>query len=310
MKRFFALAVLWLMTFQVWSANVDEVTAHARAQHFLNSQSANGRMMSPAPSHLKLVHVELNSTAAIPVYYVYNSSNAFVIISGEDRTREVLAYGDQALDMNQMPGNMKYWLSLYKQQLEYLQAHPDVRVNPTQRSGQSVNPLLTANWSQDAPYWNECPVFGNDTCYSGCPATSLSMVFHYWKYPRQQTPAAPSYMLPTYGVVLPELPPTVFDWNNMLDDYVDGMYNDVQAAAVAHLMRYIGQVEEMDYTISGSGAYGSDVLRAVKFFEYDQNAQHLFKTDDLGYVNYSDSQWGCPHPERTHRRPSHCVSCL
>ena len=78
----------------------------------------------------------------------------------------------------------------------------------------------------------------------------------------------------------------------MLDNYTAGNYNDVQATAVAHLMRYIGQAEEMDYTISGSGAYGNDVLRAVKFFEYDQNAQLLFKTDDLGYAYYSDAQWG------------------
>ena len=287
----FLLAALLLSAIQVWSASVDEAAARTRAQHFLNHQISTGRMMAPARNGLKLAHVELNN-AAVPVYYIFNAGNSFVIVSGDDRGHEVLAYGDQALDMNQMPANMRYWLSLYKHQIEYLQTHPDVQVNAPQRVGQTVNPLLTANWSQDAPYWNECPVFGTDTCFTGCPATSLSMVFHYWKYPKQQTPAAPSYTMPSYGVVLPELPPTIFDWANMLDDYIEGCYNDVQASAVAHLMRYIGQVEEMDYTISGSGAYGNDVLRAVKFFEYDQNAQLLFKADDLGYANYTDTQWG------------------
>ena len=292
MKRLLFLAAFLLAAPQMCSANVDEAEAQARAQRFLLSQARTGRVMTRTTGNLKLAHVEMNSMhASTPVYYIFNSDDGYVVVSGEDRAREILAYGDQPLDVKTMPENMKYWLSLYKRQLEFLLANPSIEVSLPLRAGQSVNPLLTANWSQNAPYWNECPVFGNDTCYTGCPATSLSMVFHYWKYPKQQTPAAPSYMIPTYGTVLPELPPTTFDWDNMLDNYNAGGYNDVQAAAVAHLMRYIGQVEEMDYTISGSGAYGKDVLRAVKYFEYDQNAQLLFKTDDLGYANYSDEQW-------------------
>ena len=297
MKRIHLLfAILLLSATQIRSANVDQASALLKAQQFLASQTVRGRMMTSSQGDLKLVHIEKNSkNATLTAYYIFGAKDGFVVVSGDDRAREILAYGDHALDLNNMPANMKYWLSLYKQQMDFLQDNLDIQVNnaslmATQRANQSVNPLITANWSQNTPYWNECPAFGTDTCYSGCPATSLSMVFHYWKYPKQQTPAVPSYTMPTYGVVLPELPPTVFDWANMIDDYT-GDYTQTQASAVAHLMRYIGQAEEMDYTISGSGAYGKDVLRAVKFFEYDQNAQLLFKTDDLGYANYSDMQW-------------------
>ena len=292
-----ALLLLTVMASQLRAANVDVAMAQTAAQRFLTARSSSGQMMAPAVGDLTLAHIEWNSgLSQTPVFYIFNAANSFVIVSGDDRGQDILAYGDGALNTDMMPANMKYWLSCYKRQLEFLQAHPEIQVQvpslqDSQRAAQSVNPLLTANWSQNAPYWNECPVYGTDTCYTGCPATSLSMVFHYWKYPRQQTPAVPSYMTPSYAVVLNELPPTVFDWNNMLNDYTGG-YTAEQAAAVAHLMRYIGQAEEMDYTISGSGAYGKDVLRAVKFFEYDQDAQLLFKTDDLGYANYSDAQWG------------------
>ena len=293
MRKFlFCIAALMLALTHVEAANVDEAAAQAKAQRFLHGQATAGRLMVPVQGGLKLTHVEMNSTVkSLPVFYIYNCGDAFVVVAGEDRAQEILAYGDQALDMSALPDNMLFWLTHYKRQIEYLQSNPGIKVSTPLRAGTSVAPLLTANWSQAAPYWNECPVFGTDTCYTGCPATSLSMVFHYWKYPQQQTPAAPSYMMPTYGTVLPELPPTTFDWANMLDDYTHG-YNETQAAAVAHLMRYIGQVEEMDYTISGSGAYGKDVLRAVQYFEYDQNAQLLFKTDDLGSANFSDEQWG------------------
>lgn len=170
-------------------------------------------MMASSTSDLKLVYIEKNTkNATLTVYYIFGANDGFVVVSGDDRARDILAYGDRALDLNAMPANMKYWLSLYKHQLEYLQDNPGIQVNNAslkapQRVDQSVNPLLTAQWSQDAPYWNECPVFGTDTCYTGCPATSLSMVFHYWKYPQQRTPTVPPYTMPTYGVSLPELPP-------------------------------------------------------------------------------------------------------
>ena len=296
MRKYLFFASLVLGIIQGWATNVDAITAQSVARQFLMHQAAAGRMMS-APNRLSLTHTEFNSKGKpTPVYYVFNSDKGFIIVSGEDRSREILAYGDRPIkDMASLPPGMLYWLDYYKRQIEFLQDNPTIQVNVpslnASTSGQSVNPLITANWSQNTPYWNECPAYGTDTCYTGCPATSLSMVFHYWKYPQHQTPAVPSYTTPQYGDVLPELPPTVFDWNNMLDNYVGGNYTPVQAAAVAHLMRYIGQAEEMDYTISGSGAYGQDVLRAVKFFEYDQNARHLFKTDDLGYAYYNDTQW-------------------
>ena len=293
-RLIFIIGTLLFSITQVWAASVVVSEAQFHARQFLFSHSRN-QLKSPDAVPVSLLHVQGDKEA--PVYYIFNSADAYVIIAGEDRATRVLAYGDSPIsDMGSLPENMKYWLDCYERQIAFLYAHPDLTVGTpalgdTDRAAQSVNPLLTSNWSQNAPYWNECPIYGTDTCYTGCPATSLSMVFHYWKYPRQQTPAVPSYMTPTYGVVLQELPPTVFDWDHMLNEYTGG-YTEVQAAAVAHLMRYIGQAEEMDYTISGSGAYGRDVLRAVKFFEYDQGAQLLFKTDDLGYANYTDAQWG------------------
>ena len=296
MRKFFFLLFLALSITPAWAAVVDAPAAQQVAQQFIQRQYA-GRMMGAAPQFL-LAHTEFNTKGNhVPVYYVFNSSAGFVIVSGENRSRGILAYGDQPIrDLASLAPSMRYWLDCYKRQIEFLQDNPAIQVsvpslNAPSRAGQSVNPLITANWSQIAPYWNECPVYGTDTCYTGCPATSLSMVFHYWRYPQQQTPAVPSYTTSQYGDILPELPPTVFDWDNMLNDYAAGNYNPEQATAVAHLMRYIGQVEEMDYTISGSGAYLNDILRAVQFFEYDQNARMLFKSDDLGQENYSDAQW-------------------
>lgn len=293
MRRLLFLIAAVAMTTGAWAGGISESAALEKAQAFLNSTNATGMRGGKAagPQALRLAW-KCDTRTSQTAYYVFNSTDAFVIVAGDDRCRGILACGDKPINQENLPDNMKYWLSCYEKQLDFLLSNPDLKLPPLETvTGQSVNPLLTANWSQNRPYWNECPVFGSDTCYTGCPATSLAMVFHYWKYPQQQTPEVPSYMTPSYATTLPALPPTVFDWNNMIDNYTAGNYTPQQAAAVAHLMRYIGQVEEMDYTISGSGAYLKDILRAVKFFEYDQNASMLFKSDDLGYQNYSDTQW-------------------
>ena len=122
------------------------------------------------------------------------------------------------------------------------------------------------------------------------------MVFYFWKYPTDPTPEVEGYINGSYNLQIPALPSITFDWDNMLDKYT-GSYNDAQADAVAWLMRYVGQEEHMDYTPSGSGAMGDDILRAVKFFGYDEETARLeFKTrtDDYGNdtaVYYTDDEW-------------------
>ena len=212
----------------------------------------------------------------------------------------ILAHGDRPLDMKRMPDNMKFWLRTYKKQIEFLQAHPGLVVDQPKFNKNlntpSVAPLLTAEWDQDAPYYNHCPMYNGSYCLTGCPATSLSMVFYYWKYPTDPTPEVEGYTNESYGFEIPALPSITFDWDNMLDKYT-GTYTTAQADAVAWLMRYVGQEEHMDYTPSGSGAMGADILRAVKFFGYDEEMARLeFKTrtDDYGNdtaVYYTDDEW-------------------
>ena len=79
--------------------------------------------------------------------------------------------------------------------------------------------------------------------------------------------------LPAYstvnGRVMEALPTTTFDWDNMLDDYRLAT-TDEQQAAVAKLMRYCGQLIQMDYTPQISNGYFYDVDMLVNLFGYDQ----------------------------------------
>jgi len=301
MKKLLLLVTLLLAVMQISAANVDLAEATSTAKRYVNTNKAK-RLQGASASSLKLIHTELNSAnVAQAAYYIFNYNKGFVIVSGDDRAHLVLAHGDRPLDMKRMPDNMKFWLGTYKKQIEYLQAHPGLVVDkPTPKRSQRIGdvaPLLTAEWDQDAPYYNHCPMYNGSYCLTGCPATSLSMVFYYWKYPTDPTPEVEGYTNESYGFQVPALPSITFDWDNMLDKYVAGNYNTAQADAVAWLMRYVGQEEHMDYTPSGSGAMGDDILRAVKFFGYDEDMARLeFKTrtDDYGTdtaVYYNDDEW-------------------
>ena len=301
MRKLLLLVTFLLAVMQISAANVDLAEATSTAKRYVNTNKAK-RLQGASASSLKLIHTELNSAnVAQAAYYIFNYDKGFVIVSGDDRAHLVLAHGDRPLGGKRMPENIKFWLSTYKKQIEYLQAHPGLVVDkPTPKRSQRIGdvaPLLTAEWDQDAPYYNHCPMYNGSYCLTGCPATSLSMVFYYWKYPTDPTPEVEGYTNESYGFQVPALPSITFDWDNMLDKYVAGNYNTAQADAVAWLMRYVGQEEHMDYTPSGSGAMGDDILRAVKFFGYDEDMARLeFKTrtDDYGTdtaVYYNDDEW-------------------
>ena len=296
---------------QLSAAPVDMVSAQAKAQRFVQQQLYNGRLAAPIRGQLVLSHVEMNSKMLDrAVYYIFNTENGYVIVSGDDRAEEILGYGDYPLDINTIPCNMKAWLETYKVQIEYLQANPNYQVEAPALTAPSlltasVPPLLTALWDQEAPYWNMCKI-NNVQCLTGCPATSAAMVFHYWKYPDYETPEVPSYRCElstsSWGgssyVNVPALPPVTFDWDNMLDSY-SGNYNTAQANAVATLMRYIGQAEHMAYGSSsvGSGVDADSVIliaNAFKFFGYDEETVRVVKKTSSysgGTTLYSDAEW-------------------
>lgn len=312
-KAYFFIACV-LATLQLHAGQVDVKTAQATAQRFMHTQSAARRLTSGSNNSIRLVHTEVNvNLNNQPVYFVFNSDAGFIIISGDDCAREILAYGDKPIDMNRIPDNMAFWLTVYKQHIEYLQSHPDaVAENPkvkSQKAGktsimQSVPPLLSSRWSQDEPFYNQCPYFiflNNMQCLTGCGATAVASVFHYWKYPVEPTPTIPGYRYRfTYGassypIRIPELPSVTFDWDNMLDDYPVNGYTVEQADAVAQLMRYVGQAEQMLYTPNGGMSYESGILNAFKTFGYDDGLELAIKarTDQYGYEEklINDEDW-------------------
>ena len=307
MKKMTFLATLLLVAVQALAGNVDLATAKQKAAAFMGSNAVKGRMMSSAPT-VKWVHEVKNSSNALQAaYYIVNTNSGYVIVAGDDRAKDILAYGDYPLtDLNDIPDNMQFFLNLFKAELEYLQAHPGLMVEKrVNRGGVSIEPMLTTEWGQGKPYNMRCPRVGRDYCMVGCTANALAQVMKYWEYPAKSA-AMPGYTCPESGIQVPALPEYTFDWDNMWDSYAAYSNNtdqlpEVNKDAIAYLMRYVGQAETIDYNVLRSGTDNFKILNAIRFFEYDEGAYIAKKYDSPdftgdtahdGHEFYNDEEWG------------------
>ena len=306
LKKLSLLIVALAAILQVSAAPVDVASAKAKAQQYLVKEMYAGKSMAPAATEPVLVMTEMGDVnKETPVFYIFNTSTTYLIVAGDDRAEEILAIGDKPLNMDRIPDGLKDILSCYKEELDWLISNPTVKVQkPSELSNgtkATYGPLLTAEWDQTAPFWNQCKfTYNNRTyqCYTGCPATSASMVLYYWKWPTAQVAALPSYTaeldISSYNVVnnftYPALSATTFDWANMKDNY--SSYTTAQGNAVATLMRYVGQAEHMMYgteSAGGSGIYTSDTQNIVDMFVlfgYDSSTTRV-----VNKSSYSESNW-------------------
>ena len=309
MKKFLFLLTIAFAAMSMSAAPVDQATAQKKAKDYL-AQAYAGKIMSPNALNPVLVKTEMCNGKSTPAFYVYNTSTTFVVVAADDRAETILMVGDKPLrDVENLPLGLQDMFTVYKGEITYLAEHPDLKVvaNVKNNSLNAVTygPLLTCNWDQDAPYWNEC-TFSGYQCYTGCPATSAAMVFYYWKYPTDPAPALPGYASSidvsywnSISYTHPAMPSVTFDWDNMLDTYT-GSYTNAQGAAVAALMHYIGHAEHMAYGTQSAGGSGvhvdsvGNILNAFLICGYDPETTHFVKKTSAysgGTTLYSDAEW-------------------
>jgi hypothetical protein len=301
MRKLLTLAAILFAASSLMAGNVDLSTAQTKAANFLKSKAPQGRLMTSPPT-VKWTHeVKNSSKASLAAYYIVNTDKGYVIVAGDDRAREILAYGNGTLtDLNDLPDAMQLYLNKFQKQIEYLQAHPGLKVQKAvNRGGVSVQPLLKTAWSQGKPYNMYCPKVGRDYCKVGCSALSLAQVMRYWEYPAG-SPALPGYTGEEFGITVPALPEYTFDWDNMWDTYEDytsesaiDRIPEVNKNAITYFLRYVGQAETMDYGTNMSGAEYPEIMQAIRTFGYDEGVHIEMKWDyDDGTVNYTEEEWG------------------
>lgn len=203
---------------------------------------------------------------------MFNSGKdgGFVIISGDDALPDVLGYSDNGrFATTNLPPALQVWLKDCSEAAKYAGEHhlPKHQPAKTRGSGKSVGPLITTKWGQDAPYNNGYPQVNGINCATGCVATAMAQIINYHKHPNGMTAEIPGYITKTYAIEMPTLPPTTFDWGNMLDSY-KGYSTNAQKAAVSKLMIYYSSSHSIkecnDEIAHGDADKGCDEARQLE----------------------------------------------
>jgi uncharacterized protein YjdB len=293
------LLIAWamlLLVFSAWAKQRTAEQARALARTFLTDPSVMKAMPGGQQDALTLVYTATGSQSGqqdVSYYYVFDrgGSRGFVIVSSDDRAKEVLGYTDAGnFSLSELPDNFKYWLSMYEKELELLaqtpesdlkiQAQPEPPLTRAPAYELSVAPLLKSKWDQDAPYNLYTPTYGGEQLVTGCVATAMAQIMYYHKWPVTGS-GSHTYTSRTLNITsTADFGATTYRWNDMLDLY-GGSYTTAQGQAVATLMFHCGVAVEMDYnstSVGGSAAYSSDVPYALKtYFGYDRGAAYVYR---------------------------------
>lgn len=265
------------------AAPVNPDKAARLAVEFTSSQS--GRMRIPRVTDNSLTLAYTASAQTGNAYYVFNypDNGGFIIVSADDRLSTILGYSTEGnFDPQNVPVNMQWWLEGYTKEIgSYLATDPTVDISPLKkRAGlnfPAIDPLLTTKWNQTEPYNNMCPMDNqaHSRSVTGCVATAMAQIMNYHEWPLHPKGVSAGY----------NFEGTTLDWKNMIDDYENTPYNDLQANAVALLMLQCGRSVEMMYSAYASGAYSFDVPVAIReHFDYNASARMEFRD----YFSYSE----------------------
>lgn len=297
MKRFF---FLWFLFFSgiVLAGNVSEDQARQIAVSFWQSAPVT---RGGIPSLQMVFHSEdlvTRSSVQSPAYYVFDNTGGpgFVIVAGDDVAMPVLGYSfEHEFSKDNLPANLKAWLEYMRDEVNEARRSGAKAESAVTRAwsqvevGTPVVELETAKWNQMEPYNLLCPIVGGESTYTGCTATAVAIVMRYHQWPEKGVGTLPGYKI-SRGEVLPELPlGHTYDWKNMPLEYPYLGYSQVEANAVAVLMRDCGWMIFSDYGPIGSvGTMASsyDIPSGLKtYMGYDKKARIISRN------GYSTFEW-------------------
>ena len=287
MKRILSVLVITMTAvcgLQAAQVNVTEAR-HVAEQFF----SARSLRHAPASAQPVMRHAY---TAEHERFYVFNrgEQNGFVVVAGDDRLPQVLAYGESgSFVADRLPLGMQDWMAEMNREIAFLQSHNGVAIHQPVKRAVPVNPLMTTFWDQGWPYNMLCPTYNGDTerAVTGCVATAMAQIMNYHEWPLRGTGSH------SYNCDVNDTDPTtlsadfsqsVYEWDKMLDVY-NQESNEESCYAVAKLMSDAGISIDMGYG-SSSGASEAAVLTALtRYFGY--SSRHYLLDRDL----FGSEEW-------------------
>ena len=214
----------------------------------------------------------------------------FAVIANDDEFEAVLGYSTNEYDVENVAPGYLWWLETINKQLEYNKER-GLKMETVRPEGplfpSSVEFLMETQWGQGTPYNNMTPTYQDgkkEVHYvTGCVATAMAQIMYYYKHPEKGKGTISYYFTPEGSQVSTKLSDnlakTSYAWDKMLPIYKGVNYTPEQGDAVALLMKHCGYSVNMQYTKSGSGAFTSDAVDALrKRFYYNKNMHFYWRS--------------------------------
>ena len=283
-----------------WSQNVDMNTAKVIATNYLS------QMKDGMPGMVSQSRTIQNNGE--PTYYIFNFSNGgFVIVSACEKTEPIIAYStENNFDMQMRNPVLNEWMQGYEKAIVSAAVSTEsVPINIRMewqalkngtpifknKSGESVEPLLTCNWNQDK-YYNTCCPADDDTegdaiagtpAYDnhvpvGCVALSAAQIMYYYRYPA--TGIGSSSYSSAYGKLSANYGKSHYNYNAMADTATNYSFS------IAQLIYHLGVALEMGYKADGSGTQTKNLISVMrKNFVYSSTIKYSERK------NYNNDEW-------------------
>lgn len=223
-----------------------------------------------------------------PTFYVVTPElgEGFVVVAADDAVVPILAYSLSyyAPLSGNLPKNFEGWLRYVDRVVR------DARergLKPNKATAQLWNEefvpgdavmLNTARWSQVAPYNNQCPIESGAHSLTGCTQTAMAIIMNHHRWPVAATGTTEAYTT-VGGLDVPARDINhTYDWDNMLETYLEGEYNDIEAEAVATLMADLGYAFKANYTAIDTSAL-PDMNVLYKNFGYSHATRQIVSTN-------------------------------
>lgn len=283
MKKLFYLLLAFGLVSGADAKTIMPSEAEGIAAGFMAGKTFGVPRMKKAPG------TAADNRAALP-YYIYNCEDGgFVIVSGDDRFGEILAYSySGAIDLTSAPEGLTGLLGLYATAYDAIADGEEGACTPmTSVPAAVVEPLLgNIAWGQDAPFNSLTPIStGTTHFYTGCVACAATQIMRYHSYPEKGT-GTKTYTDPlSKNTLTADFGNTEYKWS-LMPAKVPQLATSEQIQAYSTLAAHFGVAVEMQYEASGSGAYDMLVPYALRtYFGYDAGVR--------GHMRdyYSTSEW-------------------
>ena len=255
----------------VQARNLSADEARDAAMHYLQHNTFLERTTA---NDLVLAHQWTNPTSGEPSMYLFNhTGNGFIIMAATTAMDPIVAYSDnRQLDVERMGESLSWWLDKYNTMVCEVQDY-----DAAQRSSLVCSEwealehhalkgntkdtriiLMEEEWDQGnnagTTYNMYSPVVNDTTCPTGCVATALAQICHYYGYPLKAKGTVTASASDGTTLKIRKMQDSAAFNYAIMENHINYNTPIESRREMSRLAYYIGVTVGMSYAPQGSGA--------------------------------------------------------